>query len=480
MCLHSNHPQPFLYGNVEPRNVLLDANLHVKLQNFSCVSESGAMNEINKRICDPEYVVRTIFGQFTDMFHFGNTISKILMGSCAEIHELIQKVRRNGSLLTIVDPTAGDWPEDVAELLAKFGELCCEPEPSSRLLEEMSTSLTHILTDIGIITESEQHEPKDDLEGITKSNFQDDESDGKGSESSHGGQRSGTMSYISMFPDYDILDATDKLSDSSKIGEGGFGKVYKGDLDNTEVAIKILNTTGDQGIAEFRQEIYVLGCLRHKNLVVLIGTCLKLRALVYEYHPSGSLEDCLKNRPEELTWKIRTRIIYEICSGLMFLHGNHPNPVVHGDLKPHNVLLGPNFEAKLADFGLCRFLKQGEKPKVYHQTYHFFGSKGYIDPDFLETGKLTPGTDVYSFGKTIIRILTGEQPSRDNLYKVHLSNKTGSLSTIVDSAAEGWPEDIVGLLARFGLKCRKDVRHKSGFLRNFSMELKEFLDEIDN
>ncbi|KAJ6808498.1 putative U-box domain-containing protein 33 [Iris pallida] len=219
--------------------------------------------------------------------------------------------------------------------------------------------------------------------------------------------------------------------------------------------------------------------MRHENLISLMGTCFKFRALVYEYLPNGSLEDCLKERPRELTWEIHTHIVYEICTALRFLHAKKPEPLVHGDLKPHNVLLGANFEVKLADFGLCRYLTQGENSKAFHQTMHVSGSAGYMDPDYMGSKRVTTGVDVYSLGKTVVRILTGQHPP-DIFRQVHVAKKRGSFTSIVDPTVRDWPEDVVETLARFALRATKPDRDRSEFMGSFYSELEKILDGIDH
>ncbi|XP_078148445.1 U-box domain-containing protein 33-like isoform X2 [Carex rostrata] len=152
----------------------------------------------------------------------------------------------------------------------------------------------------------------------------------------------------------ELKEATNGFADSLKIGEGGYGSVYKGLLHGSTVAIKILNPWGMQGKEEFFKEMSVLSKLRHPNLVTLIGACPETWALVYEFLPNGSLEDRLscKGDAPPLTWQARTRIAAEVCSALIFLHStDEPVSLIHGDLKPSNILLDSNFVSRLGDFG---------------------------------------------------------------------------------------------------------------------------------
>ncbi|KAJ6843164.1 U-box domain-containing protein 33 [Iris pallida] len=299
-------------------------------------------------------------------------------------------------------------------------------------------------------------------------------SEGKGLESSIRRQSANEIN-IRMFSDSEIKCATNGLSDSSKIGQGGYGAVYKGNLHDTEVAIKMLDPNGHQGIDEFLQEMEVLGQVRHPNLVKLIGACFKHRALVYEFLPRGSLGDCLRKNPKLLTWQMRTRIVYEICSALTFLHSIKPQHVVHGDLKPANVLLDTDFISKLADFGLCRFIPEGTTTVAFLDTKPK-GTFDYIDPEFMRTGILTPGCDVYSFGITILRLLTGMN-ALGICTKVRSAYKEKSLMTMLDSTAGHWPADVSELLAYFGLKCCAKKR-SPGLMKEIAIDLEEILAEI--
>ncbi|KAJ6850511.1 serine/threonine-protein phosphatase PP1 isozyme 3-like [Iris pallida] len=283
-------------------------------------------------------------------------------------------------------------------------------------------------------------------------------------------------SSVKVFSYSDIKRATNDLSESSKIGRGGYGSVHKGYLDNVEVAIKMLDSKSEQGPEEFIQELEVLGQMRHPNLVKLIGACFGLRCLVYEFLPNGSLEDCLKKRPRLLTWQMRTRIVYEICSALIFLHSNKPHPLVHGDIKPHNILLDVNFNSKLADFGLCRFLPEGTSAIAFLDTKPK-GTLEYIDPVFLKTGILRARSDVYSFGITILRLLTGMEPL-GIVKKVRAACEGESLMTMVDSTAGHWPTDVAGFLAQFGLDCC-NKKKSSEVLKCIAADLEEILPHLE-
>ncbi|KAJ4803020.1 U-box domain-containing protein kinase family protein [Rhynchospora pubera] len=266
-------------------------------------------------------------------------------------------------------------------------------------------------------------------------------------------RETGTMvPMCTEFPFEEIKRTTENFSASRKIGEGGFGPVYKGFLRNTMVAIKKLDPTSLQSSTEFEQEISVLGKVRHPNIITLIGSCPEASALVYEYLANGNLNDrlnCRGNTPP-LTWRLRTRIIGEVCSALIFLHSAKPHPIVHGDLKPDNILLDSNFVSKIGDFGIARLLRASRRTSAFHRT-NPKGTNGYIDPEFLTTGELTTQSDVYSLGIIILQLLTGKPVLKIAQYVEAASDE--DLMTMIDLSAGSWPFVHARKLAYIGVRC---------------------------
>ncbi|KAJ3689817.1 hypothetical protein LUZ61_018981 [Rhynchospora tenuis] len=259
----------------------------------------------------------------------------------------------------------------------------------------------------------------------------------------------------SKFSLQELEQATQSFSESLKIGGGGFGSVYKGSLRQTTVAIKVLHSQNLGGQAQFQQEVRVLTNVRHPNLVTLIGACPEASALVYEYLPNGSLEDrlvCANNTPP-LSWQVRTRIIGEICLALIFLHSNKPQLVVHGDLKPNNILLDANLVSKLSDFGISRLLIQpNSNTTAFYRTKHPAGTLFYTDPENFSTGMLTPKSDIYSFGIIILRLLTAKPPL-NIAREVQNAMRNGTLLSVIDESAGKWPLEQAEELAKIGLRC---------------------------
>ncbi|KAL4621976.1 hypothetical protein ACB092_06G264500 [Castanea dentata] len=263
--------------------------------------------------------------------------------------------------------------------------------------------------------------------------------------------------FFSEYSLSEIEEATHGFDESLKIGQGGYGSIYKGHLHQTKVAIKRLESQGSQGPSEFRMEVRVLSHLRHPNLVRLIGSCPEVFALIYEYLPCGSLEDRLncKNNSPPLSWQTRICIATELCSVLVYLHCIKPHSIVHGDLKPSNVLLDSNFVCKLSDFGICRMLCRDKSSSNNTTLCHFTDPKGtipYIDPEFVDTGKLTRKSDVYSFGIILIQLLTGRSAIKlANAVQNALDAR--NLKALLDPSAGDWPFELAQELARLALRC---------------------------
>ncbi|CAN6272993.1 unnamed protein product [Urochloa humidicola] len=206
--------------------------------------------------------------------------------------------------------------------------------------------------------------------------------------------------------------ATGMFSDENVIGEGGYGIVYHGVLENgTQVAVKNLLNNRGQAEKEFKVEVEAIGRVRHKNLVRLLGYCAEgnQRMLVYEYVDNGNLEQWLHGDVgpvSPLTWEDRMKIILGTAKGLMYLHEGLEPKVVHRDVKSSNILLDKHWNAKLSDFGLAKLLGS-ERSYV---TTRVMGTFGYVAPEYAGTGMLNETSDIYSFGILIMEIISGRVP----------------------------------------------------------------------
>ncbi|KAL0735570.1 hypothetical protein Bca4012_011780 [Brassica carinata] len=211
----------------------------------------------------------------------------------------------------------------------------------------------------------------------------------------------------------ELAAATKNFRPDCLLGEGGFGRVYKGRLETTGqiVAVKQLDRNGLQGNREFLVEVLMLSLLHHTNLVNLIGYCADgdQRLLVYEYMPLGSLEDHLHDLPpdkEPLDWNTRMTIAAGAAKGLEYLHDKANPPVIYRDLKSSNILLGDGYHPKLSDFGLAKLGPVGDKT---HVSTRVMGTYGYCAPEYAMTGQLTLKSDVYSFGVVFLELITGRK-----------------------------------------------------------------------
>ncbi|KAL1200099.1 putative serine/threonine-protein kinase PBL7 [Cardamine amara subsp. amara] len=211
----------------------------------------------------------------------------------------------------------------------------------------------------------------------------------------------------------ELATATRNFRKECLIGEGGFGRVYKGYLASTSqtAAIKQLDHNGLQGNREFLVEVLMLSLLHHPNLVNLIGYCADgdQRLLVYEYMPLGSLEDHLHDispGKQPLDWNTRMKIAAGAAKGLEYLHDKTMPPVIYRDLKCSNILLSDDYFPKLSDFGLAKLGPVGDKS---HVSTRVMGTYGYCAPEYAMTGQLTLKSDVYSFGVVLLEIITGRK-----------------------------------------------------------------------
>lgn len=224
---------------------------------------------------------------------------------------------------------------------------------------------------------------------------------------------------VKPFSFNELKNATRNFRPDSLLGEGGFGYVFKGWIDEFTltaakpgsgmvIAVKKLKPEGFQGHKEWLTEVNYLGRLHHPNLVKLIGYCSDgdNRLLVYEFMPKGSLENHLFRRgPQPLPWVTRIKVAIGAARGLSFLHDAEA-PVIYRDFKASNILLDAEFNAKLSDFGLAKAGPTGDRTHVSTQV---MGTRGYAAPEYIATGRLTAKSDVYSFGVVLLELLSGRR-----------------------------------------------------------------------
>nr|XP_011460346.1 PREDICTED: G-type lectin S-receptor-like serine/threonine-protein kinase At4g27290 [Fragaria vesca subsp. vesca] len=214
--------------------------------------------------------------------------------------------------------------------------------------------------------------------------------------------------------DFDTISAaTDRFSIANKIGEGGFGTVYKGVLPSgQEIAVKRLSVHSGQGLQEFKNEVALIAKLQHRNLVKLLGCCIQReeKMLIYEYLPNKSLDQFLfdRTRSEVLTWRKRFDIVMGIARGLLYLHQDSRLRIIHRDLKASNILLDSEMKSKISDFGTARIFG-GEQTE--EMTRRVIGTYGYMSPEYAMGGHFSVKSDVFSFGVLVLEIISGRKNS---------------------------------------------------------------------
>ncbi|KAF2308238.1 hypothetical protein GH714_037970 [Hevea brasiliensis] len=251
----------------------------------------------------------------------------------------------------------------------------------------------------------------------------------------------------------EIQAATRDFDTELLIGEGGFGKVYKGTLPTgMKVAVKRSDSSHGQGLPEFQTEVMVLSKIRHRHLVSLIGYCYEgsEMILVYEFMEKGTLREQLytwkensntASVPPRLTWKQRLEICIGAAKGLHYLHTGSDWGIIHGDVKSTNILLDEHYVAKVADFGLSR----SGPPNTDHCRTGLIGSFGYLDPEYVRTLQLTDKSDVYSFGVVLLEILCARPPIVNSTRReeINLAEwgmfwlKKGEIEKIIDPSLAG-------------------------------------------
>lgn len=208
----------------------------------------------------------------------------------------------------------------------------------------------------------------------------------------------------------DILKKLETMDEENIIGAGGFGTVYKLAMDDGNVfALKRIVKTNEGRDKFFDRELEILGSVKHRNLVNLRGYCNSpsSKLLIYDYLPGGSLDEVLHEKTEQLEWEARINIILGAAKGLAYLHHDCSPRIIHRDIKSSNILLDGNFEARVSDFGLAKLLEDEES----HITTIVAGTFGYLAPEYMQSGRATEKTDVYSFGVLVLEILSGKRPT---------------------------------------------------------------------
>ncbi|KAK4481251.1 hypothetical protein RD792_012134, partial [Penstemon davidsonii] len=300
------------------------------------------------------------------------------------------------------------------------------------------------------------------------------------------------MDGVKAFSFEDLQTATSNFSSTTQIGQGGYGKVYKGTLaDGVVVAIKRAQQGSLQGDKEFYTEIEMLSRLHHRNLVALVGYCDEKdeQMLVYEFMPNGSLHDLLTARYRApLGFGTRLHIALNASRGILYLHTEADPPIIHRDIKANNILLDSKMTAKVSDFGISRLAPISD-PKgltTAHISTIVKGTPGYVDPEYFLTNKLTEKSDVYSLGIVFLELLTGMQPishGRNIVREVNTAHQSGMMFSIIDRSMGQYPSEGVKKFMALAVRCSSDETKDRPLMLEVVRELENIssmLPESDN
>ncbi|KAL8228664.1 hypothetical protein R6Q57_013564 [Mikania cordata] len=265
---------------------------------------------------------------------------------------------------------------------------------------------------------------------------------------------------LPLFDFTTLVIATDNFSNANKLGQGGFGCVYKGVLmEGQVVAVKRLSTTSGQGIEELKNEVRLIAKLQHRNLVQLLGCCIEVeeKLLVYEYMENKSLNTFLfdKQKSSQLDWQKRFNIITGIARGLLYLHQDSRFRIIHRDLKASNILLDKHMNPKISDFGMARIFG-GDQTEA--ETKKVVGTHGYMSPEYAMDGLFSIKSDVFSFGVLILEIVSGKK--NKGFYQLNLIGhiwnlwKEGNALEVIDeSLGAEFSKDEALRCIQIGLLC---------------------------
>ncbi|CAN1257421.1 L-type lectin-domain containing receptor kinase S.4 [Linum perenne] len=279
----------------------------------------------------------------------------------------------------------------------------------------------------------------------------------------------------------ELKKATKGFRERELLGFGGFGKVYKGTLPNssTLVAVKRISHESRQGFREFASEISTIGRLRHRNLVQLIGWCRKRGdlLLVYDFMPNGSLDKYLFDEAKSiLNWEQRYRILKGIASGLLYLHEEWEQAVIHRDIKAGNVLLDSELNGRLGDFGLAKLYEHGSNPG----TTRVVGTLGYLAPELTRTGKPTTSSDVFAFGALLLEVGCGRRPIDPKALPEELilvdwvwdKWRSGAILDVMDPKLNGEFDEVEAVVVmKLGLMCSNNSPEARPSMRQVSRYL---------
>ncbi|KAK0598006.1 hypothetical protein LWI29_030731 [Acer saccharum] len=269
------------------------------------------------------------------------------------------------------------------------------------------------------------------------------------------------------------------------IGRGGFGTVYHGNLDDTQVAVKMLSPSSVQGYKQFQAEVELLMRVHHKNLTTLVGYCDDgtHMGMIYEFMANGNLESHLldeeSSTADVLSWEGRLRIATETAEGLEYLHSGCKPPIIHRDVKPTNILLSEKFHAKIADFGLSRIFPVETGT---HISTVIAGTPGYLDPEYYTSNRLTEKSDVYSFGVVLLQMISSKPAIEKSIDRTHIIQwvsfmlAKGDIKNVVDPRLQGdFSMNSVRKAIEVAMACVSQTTAKRPTMKQVVFDLNESL-----
>ncbi|KAJ4827496.1 hypothetical protein Tsubulata_027974 [Turnera subulata] len=410
--LHCVANPPVIYRDLKSANILLDNDFNPKLSDFGLakLGPVGDNTHVSTRVmgtygyCAPEYAMSGKLTLKSDIYSFGVVLLELITGRRA-----IDRSKKPGEQNLVV------WSRPYLKDQKKFREMV-DPQLHGRYPRH-TPSKNNIKQDGSINREGhDSHRSAEKGKGVVERT--DDGSDNNKETITPPTPQVITPN-LKVFTLQDLKSATRNFRPDTMLGEGGFGRVFKGWIDEKTyaptkvgsgiaVAVKKSNPDSSQGLEEWRCEVKFLGKFSHRNLVKLIGYCWEERQflLVYEYMQKGSLEKHLfRKGGEPLSWETRLKIAIGAAQGLAFLHTSEKS-VIYRDFKTSNILLDGAYNAKLSDFGLA---KLGPENGFSHLTTRVMGTYGYAAPEYVSTGHLYVKSDVYGFGVVLLELLTGRK-----------------------------------------------------------------------
>ncbi|KAJ9554616.1 hypothetical protein OSB04_018661 [Centaurea solstitialis] len=454
LYLHQDSRLQIIHRDLKAGNILLDADMNPKISDFGLARMFIGFDNAAKTkkvvgtygYISPEYAVHGRFSTKSDVFSFGVLVLEIVSGT--ENREFAHEDHRDNllghawrlykeerSIELMSSSLCNSCIESEVVRAIHVGLLCvqhhAEDRPtmlsvvlmlihSNSIFLFFSTALFFLLsTSTAIDTISANQTIKDGNTIVSQGNRY-------GADRNNQSVRMKDLDELPFFSLREVAKATDNFSINNKIGEGGFGPVYKGVLeDGKEVAVKRLSETSQQGVDEFKNEVVCIAKLQHRNLVKLLGYCIHANELIliYEYMTNKSLDVFLFDETKclMLDWPQRFHIIHGMARGILYLHQDSRLQIIHRDLKAGNILLDADMNPKISDFGLARkFIgfDNAEKTKKVVGTY------GYISPEYAVHGRFSTKSDVFSFGVLVLEIVSGKK-NRECSHGDHRDNLLG-------------------------------------------------------